>query len=514
MRKRPLPVVKDEDDDIRAKKAKLSAKKLRGEAMPFLRPSASAPRERLRNKVTGVSSITQHQFEKPTVRAVHEVIVPDMLTVSELAQKMSVKAATVIKTMMQMGVMVTINQVIDKETAALVVEEMGHRVKFATSASEKEAASFEITEPLADPVPRAPVVTIMGHVDHGKTSLLDFIRRTRVTAAEAGGITQHIGAYHVTTSRGSITFLDTPGHAAFTAMRARGAQCTDIVVLVVAADDGVMPQTIEAIQHAKAAEVPIIVAVNKMDKEQADPERVKSELSQYGVMPEEWGGDTLFQYISAKTGEGVEALLESISLQAELLELVAIPNGPARGLVIESALDRGRGAVATVLVTQGRLCKGDIVLAGKEMGRVRAMVADNGQLCEEAGPSLPVEILGLSGVPAAGDAICVLRDETKAREVAASRQEAYREKRLAQRQAARLEAFFDHVGAGAADKKVKVLNLVLKTDVQGSLGAISDALQKLFCRRSQSEHIAQCSGKYFRVRCHFSTGITCYYFGL
>jgi translation initiation factor IF-2 len=422
------------------------------------------------------SSLSQ-KFEKPTAPLIHEVTIPESISVADLAQKMSVKAALVIKAMMKMGAMVTINQLLDQETAILVVEEMGHKATMLRS----EAVEMDLSLQLEDHAdteqgPRAPVVTIMGHVDHGKTSLLDFIRSTRVTSGEAGGITQHIGAYHVETEKGSITFLDTPGHEAFTAMRSRGAQCTDIVILVVAADDGVMPQTIEAIKHAKAAKVPLIVAVNKMDKLDADPDRVKNELSQYEVIPEDWGGDTLFQPVSALTGEGVSDLLDNIVLQSEVLELSAVTTGPARGIVIESRLDKGRGVVATVLVTQGSLKKGDMLIAGKEYGRVRAAVADNGEICAAAGPSIPVEILGLSGAPTAGDQVICVPDEKKAREIAQFRQGQYREVRLAKRQTARLESILDQIG----QKTDQVtLNVILKTDVQGSLEAISDALQKI-----------------------------------
>ena len=390
-------------------------------------------RRRRKSKVQkSTTTSIEHGFEKPTEPQIKEVMIPETITVADLAQKMSVKAAEVIKVMMGMGAMVTINQVIDQETAMLVVEEMGHKANALNANAVEEALEVDLSEELDLPAPRAPVVTIMGHVDHGKTSLLDYIRRTRVTSGEAGGITQHIGAYHVETDRGMITFLDTPGHEAFTAMRARGAKCTDIVVLVVAADDGVMPQTIEAIQHARAANVPIIVAVNKIDKPEADPDRVKSELSNHEVISEEWGGDTIFQHISAKTGEGTDNLLDSILLQAEVLELKAIPNGPAHGMVIESSLDKGRGAVATILVTQGILQKGDILLAGREFGRVRAMIGDDGKPCSKVGPSMPVEILGLSGTPTAGDEAVVVRDEKKAREISTFRRGHYRDVRLGQ----------------------------------------------------------------------------------
>lgn len=420
------------------------------------------------------SAITQG-FEKPVVPVVHEVLIPETITVADLAAKMSVKASEVIKVMMGMGAMVTINQVIDQDTATLLVEEMGHTPKAMSANAVEEDLMQMIEAHEADATTRAPVVTIMGHVDHGKTSLLDYIRTAKVTSGEAGGITQHIGAYHVETERGMITFLDTPGHAAFTAMRARGAQCTDIVILVVAADDGVMPQTIEAIQHAKAAEVPIIVAVNKMDKPDADPDRVKNELSQHAIVPDDWGGDVMFVHISAKTGDGIDDLLEGILLQAEVAELTAVAEGPAQGVVIESRLDKGRGVVATVLVTAGQLKKGDMVLAGREYGRIRAMMGDNGQLCEQAGPSLPVEILGLSGAPHAGDEMISVKDERKAREVAMFRQGKFRAIRLAKQQSANLEGLFDRMRT--VDQAI--LNIVLKADVQGSVEAIIDSLVKL-----------------------------------
>ena len=355
----------------------------------------------------------EHGFEKPSAPVIHDVVIPETITVADLAQKMSVKAAEVIKVMMGMGAMVTINQMIDQDTAILVVEEIGHNAKPLKEDAIEETLIEEISTGDFEPELRAPVVTIMGHVDHGKTSLLDFIRSTKVTSGEAGGITQHIGAYQVKTDKGLITFLDTPGHEAFTAMRARGAQCTDLIILVVAADDGVMPQTIEAVQHAKAAGVPVIVAINKMDKPDADPDRVINELSQYGVIPESWGGDTIFQNISAKTGDGVEQLLESIALQAEVLELKAIAQGAMKGIVIESRLDKGRGPVASILVTQGELRKGDIVLAGREFGRVRAMLDDTNKQCNRAVPSMPVEVLGLSGAPLAGDEVILLQMSVK-----------------------------------------------------------------------------------------------------
>lgn len=421
-----------------------------------------------------VSAAPAHEFAKPTEPVVREVAVPETITVADLAQKMTVKAAEVIKEMMKMGSMVTINQVLDQETASIVVEEMGHKPVMMKDDSIEDDVLGEV-EAVGEAVHRAPIVTIMGHVDHGKTSLLDYIRESRVASGEAGGITQHIGAYHVDTDHGMITFLDTPGHAAFTAMRARGAQATDIVVLVVAADDGVMPQTKEAVQHARAAEVPLIIAVNKMDKEDADPDRVKNELSQEDVIPEDWGGDTQFVHVSAKTGEGVEELLESILLQTEVLELTAVADGPARGSVIESRLDRGRGAVASIMVQSGCLKKGDILLAGHEYGRVKAMSDENGKPIESAGPSIPVEVLGLSGTPDAGESAIVVTDERKAREVALFRQGKFKDVKFAKQQKAKLEEMFNQMESG----DVSTINIVLKADVQGSVEAISDALLKL-----------------------------------
>ncbi|MDH5446403.1 MAG: translation initiation factor IF-2 [Gammaproteobacteria bacterium] len=414
----------------------------------------------------------EHGFQKPTTPIIREVSLPETITVGELSQKMSVKAAEVIKVMMHMGSMVTINQVLDQDTASIVVEEMGHTPKILKEDAIEESLTEELTGELKT---RAPVVTIMGHVDHGKTSLLDYIRRSRVAAGESGGITQHIGAYHVETDSGQVTFLDTPGHAAFTAMRARGAKVTDIVVLVVAADDGVMPQTKEAVQHARAAEVPLIIAVNKIDKEDSDPDRVKNELAQLDVIPEDWGGDTMFVHVSAHTGEGIDTLLEAILLQTEVLELKAADEGNAKGVIIESRLDKGRGPVATMLIQQGKLKKGDILLAGLEYGRVRAMVDEHGKTLDEAGPSIPVEILGLSGVPSAGDEANVVPDERKAREIALFRQGKYRDVKLARQQAAKLENMFSQM----EDGEVNSLNIVLKADVQGSVEAISDALQNL-----------------------------------
>jgi translation initiation factor IF-2 len=415
-----------------------------------------------------------HAFTAPTEPIVREVLVPETITVAELAHRMAVKAAEVIKALMKMGTMVTINQVLDQETAMIVVEEMGHVAKPA-ALDNPEAYLEEAQVKEVEALPRAPVVTVMGHVDHGKTSLLDYIRRTRVASAEAGGITQHIGAYHVQTPRGMVTFLDTPGHEAFTAMRARGAKATDIVVLVVAADDGVMPQTIEAIHHAKAANVPMVVAINKIDKPEANPERVKQELSNHGVVPEEWGGDTMFVEVSAKTGQGIDDLLERVLLQAEVLDLKAPRDCPAKGLVIESRLDKGRGPVATVLVQSGTLHQGDVVLAGSAFGRVRAMLDENGRQVKEAGPSIPVEILGLSDVPQAGEEAIVVLDERKAREIALFRQGKYRDVKLAKQQAAKLENIFDQMAEG----EVKSLALIIKADVQGSQEALTHALSKL-----------------------------------
>ncbi len=416
-----------------------------------------------------------HGFQVPAEPVVREVHVPETITVGELAHAMAVKAVDLIKTLMRMGVMATINQVLDQETAMLAVEEMGHKA-VAAQLDDPDAFLETFGEELdRTPEPRPPVVTVMGHVDHGKTSLLDYIRRTKVAAGEAGGITQHIGAYHVETPRGVVTFLDTPGHEAFTAMRARGAQATDVVVLVVAADDGVMPQTREAIHHARAANVPIVVAVNKIDKPEANPDRVRQELVAEGVIPEEYGGDTIFVNVSAKTGQGIDELLESILLVAEVLELNAPKSGPAKGLVIEARLDRGRGPVATMLVQSGTLHRGDIVLAGTTWGRVRAMLDEAGRQIDEAGPSMPAEILGLEEVPQAGETFYVLPDERKAREIALYRQGKYREQKLAKSQAVKLENLFEQMGQG----EVKKLPIIVKADVQGSAEALSQALSKL-----------------------------------
>ncbi|UJP05040.1 MAG: translation initiation factor IF-2 [Nitrosomonas sp.] len=415
-----------------------------------------------------------HGFSAPTEPVVREITVPETISVSVLAQKMSVKAADVIKVLMKMGSMVTINQMLDQDTAMIVVEEMGHIAKYAELDNpESFLVDHETLLTETELVPRAPVVTVMGHVDHGKTSLLDYIRRTRVAGGEAGGITQHIGAYHVETDHGMVTFLDTPGHEAFTAMRARGTRITDLVVLVVAADDGVMPQTIEAIHHAKAAKIPIIVAVNKIDKPEANPERIRHELVAHEVVPEEWGGDTMFVEVSAKNGQGIDALLESILLQAELLELKASTTIPAKGVVIESRLDKGRGPVATILVQAGTLRRGDVLLAGAVYGKVRAMNDENGKSIKQAGTSIPVEIQGLSEVPEAGETVFVLNDERKAREIALFRQGKYRDVKLAKQQAAKLENVFDQ------QSDIKVLSLIIKADVQGSCEALAYALQKL-----------------------------------
>ncbi len=411
---------------------------------------------------------------RPTDFIARDVEIPDVLTVGELANRMSVKAGEVIKTLMNMGVMATINQTVDQDTAIIVVEEMGHRPK-VIHADAMEQALERSLEVEGEEYPRPPVVTVMGHVDHGKTSLLDYIRKTRVTSGEAGGITQHIGAYGVDTPHGKITFIDTPGHAAFTAMRARGAQTTDIVILVVAADDGVMPQTEEAIQHAKAAGVPVVVAINKMDLEGADPERVTSELASKDVVPEEWGGDTQFVKVSAITGQGIEELLEAVLLQAEILELKAVPEAPGRGVVVESRLDRGRGPVATVLVQNGTLKQGDIIIAGEHFGRVRAMLNELGEQVKEAGPSVPVEVLGLNGTPAAGDEFSVASDEKTARELAEFRRDKSHEHRLALQQAAKMENMF----AGLGEGEKRVLKVVLKADVRGSLEAITQALAEM-----------------------------------
>jgi translation initiation factor IF-2 len=438
---------------------------------------AADKRGRRRGKPAGrrqtAAASGEHGFVRPTAPVVREVQIPESITVADLAQRMSVKAAELIKQLMRMGTMVTINQVLDRDTAMLVVEEMGHKA-VEQRGEDVEAELLDAVEEGGDVRPRAPVVTIMGHVDHGKTSLLDHIRASRVAAGEAGGITQHIGAYHVETDKGVVTFLDTPGHAAFSAMRARGARVTDIVILVVAADDGVKPQTIEAIQHARAAEVPIVVAVNKIDKPEANQERVMQELTQHDVVPEDWGGDTMFVAVSAKSGEGIDALLEAILLQAEVLELHAAVDGAARGAIVESSLDKGRGPVATVLVQSGKLKRGDMIVSGREFGRVRAMFDEAGKAVKEAGPSIPVVVLGLSGTPDAGDDVISVGDEKQARELAALRQEKQRDTKLAAQKSAKLEDLFSQMAEG----EVQYVNLIVKADVQGSVEALKDSLVK------------------------------------
>jgi translation initiation factor IF-2 len=432
------------------------------------KPKAVEPKKEV--KVKNV-----HGFKKPSQPVVREVKIPETITVGELAERMAVKAGEVIKKLMMMGEMATINQSIDQDTAILIVEEFGHKPVPISESALEESVIEEVESLYTDEHPRPPVVTIMGHVDHGKTSLLDYIRNTRVTAKEAGGITQHIGAYSVDLPNGKITFIDTPGHEAFTAMRARGAKVTDVAIIVVAADDGVMPQTVEAIQHAKAAGVAMIVAINKIDKETANPDRVMQELVQHEVVPEEWGGDVPFVKVSAKTGQGVDDLLETILLVAEIMELKAPYKGPAKGVVLESRLDKGRGPVATVLVQAGTLKKGDMTLCGTEYGRVRAMVGDSGQQVKEATPSIPVEILGLSGVPAAGDEMLVVPNERKAKELAEYRKEKIREEQLKRQQKAKLEAMFNRMG----ESDIEEINVIIKTDVQGSLEALRESLTKL-----------------------------------
>jgi len=459
-------------------KAEQKQKTLYGRKELHVSSDKSGKRKKKKGKTSrrpsAMANDAKHGFERPVEAITHDVTVPDTITVDELAKRMSMKAGELIKVLMQMGVMATINQVIDQDTAVLVVEELGHVPVIVNEDDYENELLARDTSDLVM-VARPPVVTIMGHVDHGKTSLLDYIRSSKVAAGEAGGITQHIGAYHVETDKGVITFLDTPGHAAFTSMRERGANATDIVIIVVAADDGVMPQTIEAVQHAKAAEVPIIIAVNKMDKEGADPERVKNELGNYGIIPEEWGGDNIFVNVSALTGQGIDDLLDTISLQAELLEFKATTEGLAKGVVLEAALDKGRGVSTTVLVQEGTLRKGDIMLAGEDFGRVRAMYDEYGNSIETAGPSIPAVVIGLSNTPNAGDDMQVLADEKTAREVSQNRQNRSRDMRLATQQANKLESMFDQMAAG----EVKKLNILLKADVQGTLHAISDSLMKL-----------------------------------
>ena len=465
----------EETEEVKHKKPKIKSDEERGTRHFSL--ATVGPEEEEEPRPAFVLRRRRKAHEKPrsfktTEFIVRTVEIPEAITVSDLAQKMAIKSAEVIKVLMKMGVMATINQVIDQDTAILIAEELGHKALALNENAIEENLMAHVEG--GDLTPRAPVVTIMGHVDHGKTSLLDYIRRTKVAAGEAGGITQHIGAYHVETPKGMITFLDTPGHAAFTAMRARGAHCTDIVILVIAADDGVMPQTIEAIQHAKAAKAPLIVAMTKMDKPGVDTDKLKQALTTYEIVPEEWGGENLFVGVSSKTGQGVDDLLDAILLQAEVLELKAVKNSAARGVVLESRLDKGRGVVASILVQNGTLKKGDIILSGTEFGRVRALFDELGRQVVEAGPSIPVEVLGLSGLPNAGDAMMVLEDEKKAREVALFRQGKYRAVRL-NREATNLENLFDRIKEG----EIKSVNLVLKTDVQGSLEALVESLNKL-----------------------------------
>jgi translation initiation factor IF-2 len=479
----PKPAVGEARTDKKAKKAKPTTIlrddsvrrrqiKTRGDAGGGVGGWHARGGTRHRGQPTGADQTTFAQPSEPLVR---EVAVPETIAVGELAHRMSVKAAEVIKVLMKLGTMATINQVLDQETAMIVVEEMGHKAK-AAKLDDPESYLVEGEQPAeTGGTTRPPVVTIMGHVDHGKTSLLDYIRRTKVAAGEAGGITQHIGAYHVETPRGIVTFLDTPGHAAFTAMRARGAKVTDIVVLVVAADDGVMPQTIEAINHAKAAGVPLVVAINKIDKHEANPDKVKQELLAHGVVAEEFGGDSPVVPVSAKTGQGVDSLLEQLLLQAEVLELKAPTDGPAKGVVIEARLDKGKGPVATILVQSGRLNRGDIVLAGAVQGRVRAMLDETGKAVQSAGPSIPVEVQGLSEVPGAGEDVMVLSDERKAREIALFRQGKFRDVKLAKQQATKFENMFAQMAEGGNN----VLTLVIKADVQGSQEALIHALTQL-----------------------------------
>src|SRR5690554_278473 len=495
----PMPPPEDEGRDRKLKKKKEKVrergdeieegkpkKKQAGHRGPRSRPveeplviseddDENRPRKQLRAKKKPKEK--RHAFERPTKPMVREVQIPEVITVGDLAQRMAVKAADVIKTLMGMGVMATINQPLDQETAILVTEELGHKPRAVSEDAYEEEVLSEITgdDSGKEKIKRAPVVSVMGHVDHGKTSLLDYIRRAKVAAGESGGITQHIGAYHVETDHGMVSFLDTPGHAAFTAMRARGAQCTDIVILVVAADDGVMPQTKEAVQHARSAGVPLVVAINKMDKETADPDRIKNELSAMDVIPEDWGGDVQFVPVSAHTGMGIDDLLEAVLLQAEILELDASPDAAAKGVVVESSLERGRGSVATVLVQNGTLRQGDMVVAGSFFGKVRAMTDELGRQVKDAGPSIPVEILGLNGTPDAGDEFFAVADEKKAKELAEFRQTREREQRLQRQQAAKLENMFENMGKD----EVKTLNVVLKTDVRGTLEAITKALQDL-----------------------------------
>ncbi len=477
-RRHAKPVSEDDEDKIGRKAAKKPSLKSSKKKPRVVLDDGSEERSKGPRLKSGLSSVlkvdNKHVFKKPVDKKVIEVGVPDEISVADLALLMSIKSGAVVKELMKMGVMASINEVIDQETAFLVVEELGHKPKAAANDTLEDQLTqqFEDLNTDSDQQPRAPVVTVMGHVDHGKTSLLDYIRKSRVASGEAGGITQHIGAYHVDTPKGMVTFLDTPGHAAFTAMRARGAQSTDVVILVVAADDGVMPQTEEAVQHAKAAGVPIVVAINKMDKDGADPERVTNELAAKDVIPEEWGGDTQFIKVSAHSGDGIEELLEAVLLQAELLELTAPVDVPARGVVVESRIDKGRGVVATALVQQGTLRKGDFMLAGESVGKIRALNDDARQPTAEAGPSIPVEILGLDEPPQAGDEFFVVADERKAKEIAQQRQDKARKERFSRQQASKLENMFTDMESGEVSK----LPLVVKTDVRGSLEALTSAL--------------------------------------
>jgi len=473
----PAPAAREEQDDKRTRYGRVELH-IAGDVS-----ARHKKKKRLKARPTTASSEAKHGFEMPTAPVKREVALGETITVAELAQRMAIKATEVIKVLMNLGVMATINQPIERDTAVLVVEELGHSAKLLKENQIEEGLQGVDAAELSEV--RPPVVTVMGHVDHGKTSLLDYIRTAKVAAGEAGGITQHIGAYHVETPRGSITFLDTPGHAAFTAMRARGARATDVVVLVVAADDGVMPQTIEAIQHARAANVPIVVAVNKIDKSDADPDRVRTELAKQGVNPEEWGGQDIFVQVSARTGQGIDALLEAILLQAEVLELKAPRGGLASGVVIEASMEKGRGAVVTALVKRGTLRAGDAILAGSEFGRVRAMFDENGQPISEALPSMPVVVLGLSGAPNAGDELLAVENERKAREVALYRQGKFRDVKLA-RAATRAEDVFSQMG----EVKAGIIAVLIKTDVQGSAEALSDALNKLSTEEVQVRVIA------------------------
>ena len=477
-----------------AKRGERSGRRERGrrgrEELHVASDKAGRRRKKQKSRPVVRTQPARHAFEMPTAPVVREVAIPETITVGELAQKMSIKAPELIKALMGLGMMVTINQVVDQDAAVIVVEELGHVAKPVKESSIEEEVLQASDEGEYPAVPRSPVVTVMGHVDHGKTSLLDYIRTAKVAAGEAGGITQHIGAYHVETPRGNVTFLDTPGHAAFTAMRARGARATDIVVLVVAADDGVMPQTVEAITHAKAADVPIVVAVNKIDREDADPERIRQSLAGHEVVPESWGGETMFVDVSAITGQGIDDLLEAISLQAEVLELSAPREGAARGVVVESRIERGRGTVATVLVQAGRLARGDILLAGQEFGRVRGLFDEAGAETPSAGPSVPVEVLGLSGPPEAGDEAVVVADERKAREIATFRHGKYREVRLARRQSTKLENVFEQMKEG----DIHTLNVIVKADVQGSVEALRDALTQLSTEDVKVNVVAAAAG--------------------